>query len=183
MQRRTFLSSALGRVAGVLPRAAGRAAPERPHREPSVAQPAPIPDYWEPLLTVTLAGGRAIRLEKIAARRTYLSMISGRPDDSIQQHTLDELKDFSKRVLDVEDSIIIPPAIVAREHAGEVWTEYPPAFVAALFFSIGGARRGGMFSELAVGWFQPRLHPLMPDDILAAIQKLDWTNLACDVWW
>lgn len=184
MQRRKFLSSILSGAVGVLPVGVRGEAPEPSRREPeAAAPPAPVPDYWTPLLTLKLADGRDIGVHNIAACRTYSSLILGRPDDSTNEAVLDELREFCKRVFVVEDSIIIPPVTVRRQSGGENWNEYPPVFAAALLWSTGGARRDGMFSELSVGWFQSSLQPLIPDAVLAEIQKLDWTSLARDVWW
>ena len=183
MQRRKFLSSVLGGAASGLPLATACAAQEHAHRGVEIAaRSAERPPCDAPLLTVMLADGRKASVNNIAACRTYMGLLAGRPSEDVNEWELDQLKQFCKRTLAVEESIIIPPVMIPRESEGESWTEYPPVFVAALLCSIGSARQNGVFSELAVGWFQPSLHPLFPEDILTAMQKLDWANVAYDCW-
>lgn len=184
MRRRKFLSLVLGGVAGWLPLAARGAAPEQSYRGPEgAARSTQTPDYWEPLRPLTLADGREVHVQEVVACRTYLGLLAGRPNDEINEQELGQLKQFCKRAFVVEDSIIIPAVMIPRGFGGEIWNEYPPMFVAALFRSVGGARhKHGDFSELSVGWFQSSLQPLIPDDTLAAIRNLDWTNLAHDGW-
>jgi hypothetical protein len=183
MQRRQFLSSVVGGVAGGLPLTARGDAPQAPHTEPAAAAPsAQALEYGAPLFTLTLADGREIRAENIVAWRTYMGLLAGLPNDEINERELSQLKEICNRALLVEDSVIIPPAMIAHESDEQNWNEYPPIFVAARFFSSRDTHGGscGRFSALAVGWFQTSLHPLIPDDILAAIKQLNWTNLAHD---
>jgi hypothetical protein len=181
MQRRQFLSSVVGGVAGGLPLTARGDAPEAPHAEPAAAATsAQALEYGAPLFALTLADGREIRAESIVARRTYTGLLAGVPNDEINEREVNELKEMCHRAFLVEDSVIIPPAMTAYESNDLHWNEYPPIFVAAQFFCSQDPDGSINFSTLAVGWFQTSLQPLIPDDILAAIKQLDWANLARD---
>lgn len=179
MQRRQFLSSVVGGVAGGLPLTARGDAPEAPHAEPAAAgTSARALDYGAPLFTLTLADGREIHTESIVARRTYTGLLAGVPNDEINERELGELKEMCKRALLVEDSVIIPPAMTAYESHDLHYDQYPPIFMAAEFYCSQDPDGSINFSTLAVGWFQTSLQPLIADDILTAIKQLDWANLA-----
>ena len=181
MQRRQFLSSVVGGVAGGLPLTARSDVPEASHAEPAAAgTPAQTLDYGTPLFTLTLADGREIHAESLAARRTYLGLLAGVPNDEINERELSELKEFCNRALLVKDSVIIPPVMTAHESHDLHWNQYPPIFVAAEFLCLQDPDGSINFSKLAVGWFQTTLHPIIADDILAAIKQLDWANLASE---
>ena len=181
MQRRQFLSSVVGGVAGGLPLTARSDAPEAPHAEPAAAgASAQALNHGTPLFTLILADGREIHAESLVARRTYTGLLAGVPNDEINERELSELKEMCNRSFLVEHSVIIPPAMTPHESHDLHWDQYPPIFVAAEFFCSQDPDGSINFSTLAVGWFQTSLQPLIADDILAAIKQLDWTNLAHD---
>lgn len=181
MQRRQFLSTVAGGVAGGLPLTARGDALEAPARRTRGSRDVSAGTrIGTPLFTLTLADGREIHAASLVACRTYTGLLAGVPNEEINERELSELKEMCHRALLVQDSIIIPPAMTAYESHDLRWNEYPPVFISARFISLQDPDGSINFSTLAVGWFQTSLQPLIADDILAAIKQLDWANLARD---
>jgi hypothetical protein len=72
----------------------------------------------------------------------------------------------------------IPPlAIEPARPAGVI--DYPPVRFTAFFTSLP-IREEMHLSSLVVVWFQDRQHPVIGEEALAAMERLDWNRLALD---
>ena len=133
------------------------------------------------VLTIELADGHSIHAQRIAAQLTYRRLIEGIPTDSLNEEIVNDVEELCKRVFFLERCIIIPPTLSPREFRGKSWRELPRVLIAGSFRCFKPVRHAGhVYSALAVAWFQSSLEPLVSEQVLPLIQKLDWARHAED---
>jgi hypothetical protein len=131
---------------------------------------------------IELADGAAIYADMIAARRTYLGLIEGIPNDRMNERMIDGLKIMCKRAFCHDRFVVLPPVMTPREFNGKSWKALPACAIGGLFRSIRTVRdHSKTYSLLAILWFQESFDPLISPQALALMQQLDWAQLAEDV--
>jgi hypothetical protein len=131
------------------------------------------------VLTIKLLSGHSIHAEVIVAQRTYLTLLEGIPTDRINARIIAGVRELSKRVLFHDHCVIIPPVLTERKFNDKTWNQLPRTLIAGSFRCHDPVRGSDQhYSALAVAWFQPELEPLISDQALASIQRLDWDALA-----
>jgi len=116
----------------------------------------------------------------IIAQHTYRTLIEGIPSERLNERIVNDVEELCKRVFFLERCIIIPPTLSPREFRGKSWRALPPVLIAVLFRCLPIRYPGHVYSELAVAWFQSSIEPLISEQILPLIQKLDWARHAKD---
>lgn len=133
------------------------------------------------MLSVRLDDGTTIYADEIVARRTYLGLIEGVPNDSINERMIDELKLMCGRAFYVDRCVVLAPAMTARQIRGKPWRALPSSALGGLFRSVRPVRDPNKtYSMLAILWFQDDFEPLLSREALASMQQLNWARLAQD---
>jgi hypothetical protein len=131
---------------------------------------------------IELADGRSITIDQILAQRTYLGLIEGIPNDRTNAYITNSIENHTKCVFHCERCVVVPPAVKPFEFNGKTGQKLPSSAIAGLFRSVQTVRdHDKTYSVLAVLWFQESFDPLLGEEALSAIRKLDWTRLAEDV--
>ena len=133
------------------------------------------------MLSIQLGDDTTIYADGIVARRTYLGLIEGVPNDAINERMIDDLKSMCSRTFCVEQCVVLAPSMTTRQYRGKSWRALPSSAIGGLFRSLRPVRdRNKTYSRLAVLWFQNAFEPLLSRETLQAIQQLHWTRLAED---
>jgi hypothetical protein len=123
--------------------------------------------------TLTFPGGVAAKFDELLARRTYLGLIEGRPDQELNAQELAGLQEAATGLWGDRARALVPPREDAR---GAL-----PKWLCAAWLTCTEPRGQGdpdmMGSELVLLWAQdepPRVGEI-PQEIIAAV---DWATQA-----
>src|SRR5579859_1399438 len=133
------------------------------------------------MLSVRLDDGTTIYADKIVARRTYLGLIEGVPNDSINERMINDLKMMCGRAFCVDRCVVLAPRMTPRQLKDRPWMALPSSALGGLFRSVRPVRdRNKTYSMLAILWFQEHFEPLLSPESLASMQQVHWARLAQD---